>query len=43
VNTTRDQEIFCDDRIEKFLRIIEKLARLFAKLGVFKNPGITPA
>src|SRR5437899_12716628 len=43
VNTTRDQEIVCDDRIKKFLRLIEKLARLFANHGVFKNPGITPA
>src|SRR4029077_2876229 len=43
VNTARDQQIFCDDSIEKFLRIVEKFARLFAKLWVFKNRRITAA
>src|SRR5436309_1463955 len=42
VNAARDQEIFRYDPLNKFLRIIEKFAGLFADFWVVQNGRVTP-
>src|SRR5438874_8750794 len=41
VNAARDQEIFRCNTLEEFLRIIEKLTRLFAHLWVIEDRRVT--
>src|SRR4051812_16215610 len=41
VNAARDQEIFRCNALEEFLRIIEKLTRLFAHLWVIEDRRVT--
>src|SRR5206468_7493723 len=41
VNAARDQEIFCCNALEEFLRIIEKFASLFAHLWVVEDRWVT--
>src|SRR4029434_6404203 len=41
INAARDQEIFRCNAPEKFLRIIEKFASLFAHLWVIENRRVT--
>src|SRR5205814_10456626 len=41
VNSSRRERIFCDDRVEKFLRVIKKLARLFANYRIIEDRRIT--
>src|SRR3954471_16306735 len=43
INAARCQEIFRCNAVKEFLRIIEKLARLFADLWVIENRRITAA
>src|SRR5438045_4215145 len=43
VNPAWDQEIFRYDVLQKFLRIVEKFARLFADLRVIENRRVTAA
>src|SRR5438270_13295677 len=41
VNSSRRERIFCDDRVEKFLGVIKKLARLFANYRIIEDRRIT--
>jgi hypothetical protein len=43
MNAARNQQILRNNLIEKFLRIVEKFARLLANLGIVENRRITTA